>query len=41
MAPKRLPIGFFRSLLTEKLPGDQIEHKLFGFFANQLHRHFV
>jgi hypothetical protein len=28
-------------LLMEKLPGNQIEHKLFGFFANQLHRHFV
>ena len=27
-------------LLMEKPPGNQIEHKLFGFFANQLHRHF-
>ena len=27
--------------LMEELPGNQIEHKLFGFFANQLHRHFV
>jgi hypothetical protein len=26
-------------LLMEKPPGNQIEHKLFGFFANQLHRH--
>jgi hypothetical protein len=28
-------------LLMKKLPGNQIEHKLFGFFPNQLHRHFV
>jgi hypothetical protein len=28
-------------LLMEKLPGNQIEHELFGVFANQLHRHFV
>ena len=27
-------------LLMEKLTGNQIEHKLFGFLANQLHRHF-
>jgi hypothetical protein len=31
----------FAPLLMEKLPGNQIEYKLFGFFTNQLHRHFV
>ena len=29
------------SLVMEKLTGNQIEHKLFGFLANQLHRNFV
>jgi hypothetical protein len=28
-------------LLMEKFTGNQIEHKLFGFLANQLHRNFV
>jgi hypothetical protein len=27
-------------LVMEKLTGNQIEHKLFGFLANQLHRNF-
>jgi hypothetical protein len=28
-------------VLMGKLPGNQIEHKLFGFLSSQLHRHFV
>jgi hypothetical protein len=28
-------------VLMGKIPGNQIEHKLFGFLSSQLHRHFV
>jgi hypothetical protein len=38
---RRRTLGRGTSLLTEVLPANQIEYKLFGCLANQLLRHFV